>query len=212
MLLLVAFLVITFCLEMGWVSKENVRWLLKSLGVTLAVSLVYRVLGALFYFVAHEPNGSIADYQLIFQNDALRETYMCIEVPALGRGLTGVFAFAAHGLGKVLFRQYSFAAEVLAFLCTSSAMALLLVRLQCLFGRKSGEEISFFVLCLPVGVFFFLPGSASLLLLAGALLFFFLGKFIPPRTVTIPHHLYSLLLVASSLGAAVTVYRLTTGF
>ena len=211
MLLLIVLLVGAFCREMGWLKEKRMGRLLKCLASVMGACIVYRLAGALMHFVTYGPTGDVTEYHIIFLTRELTEMYRALNAPFFPGLLRGVFVYAAHGLGKVLFDQYLLAGEVLAFACVFSGTALIQARLDGLIGEKGADQAGFLALCLPVSVFLFLPGWGPVAYVLFALAFFILGRWLPRREYALPEPGYGLLLALSSVLAAVMVYCLVTG-
>lgn len=211
MLVLIGLLITYFLMEMKWLSRENVKWLGRCFAAVLGACILYRLLGALCYFVFYEPVGNAAEYQMIFRSPGLEKMYALLKSPSWQGVATGAFAYIGHGLGKVLFGQYAFAGEVLAFFCSFSGYVLISFRLQCFWGKETGEKMSFLILCMPFSVYFFLPGWIPLTFLVSAMAFFFLGLLLQEKRFSIPDSVYSLIISVFSLLSASMVYMLATG-
>lgn len=211
MLVLIGLLAAVFFMEMGWLSGEKGKWLGRCFLTVLSACILHRLLGALFYFLFYGLDGNAAEYQKIFRSPMLEKVYALLQAPRWDGWLTGLFAYLGHGLGKMLFGQLALGGEVLAFLCTFSAYALVTARLQHLFGKKTGDQMAFLLLCLPFSVFFFLPGWAPLMLLRGALIFYFAGRLLPEREIFISSVVHYLMIGLLSMLSAVMVFSLATG-
>lgn len=211
MLLLIGLLIWAFLREMGWVSGDKLRWLGRCFLMVLGAGLTYRAVGALIYFVIYGPVGNATEYTVIFRSKGLEEMYIALCNPAWHGLLRGLFAYLGHGIGSVLFGEYLLGGELLAFGCTFAGSALLISRMKRLWGEKTGEELGFLMLCLPFGVFLFLPGWGPIAFLLGAALFHQLGRWLPERQWALPSWLYGVMLSVSSIFSAGMVYALATG-
>ena len=211
MILLILLLVLRFFLQMGWMKPDRWKWLLRLLLISLAVCIAYRLVGALIYFNLYGPVGDVTEYPIIFRSEELDAVYSAIRSPTWIGPLKSAFAWGAHMLGKLLMEQYLLAGELMAFACTLAGSGLLLYRLQKLAGDRAGEEIWFLFLCMPWGVFLFLPGWGPLAYGLGAGAFCLLGKWLPRRSVTLPPRIYSLSLAVAAMGDCAMVYALAAG-
>lgn len=211
MLILIGLLIGYFMVDMGWLSREKAKWMGRCFLTVLGACVIYRLAGALIYFIFYGPVGNVTEYQIIFRSPGLEKIYALLQLPRWEGLLTGLFAYLGYGLGSVLFGQYALGGEVLAFLCTLTGFTLLTARLQGLFGRKTGEQMAFLMLCMPFSVFFFLPGWAPLGFLLGAAAIYFLGKLLPAKEFVIPEAAFCLLVGLLSMLSAAMVYALAMG-
>ena len=211
MLMLIGLLVGRFFLQMGWLKAEKSGWLLRMALITLGVGVAYRLLGALIYFNIYGPVGDATEYDIIFLSKELKMMYEAIHSPKWLGPLRSMFAFLAHGLGSLLMGQYMLGGELAAFFCTLTGSGFFLARLQALTGKKTGEEIWLLFLCLPWGVFLFLPGWGPVAYLLWGAFFYFAGKLLPEKPFCLPAVGYGLALSFSSVLSAAMVFILATG-
>jgi len=211
MMVLIGALFIAFLHQAGAVNREKIQRLIFAAGITLAMGMVYWLLGGLFYGVLFEPMASIAEINAIFRTKGLEKMYIALEETHFYGFLSGIFAWLGHGLGKILFEQYLFAGCVLAIFMTFISVYLLMSRLERIFGKQAAKNGIFLLFCFPGVLFFFLPGWVPLALLLTAILFYLAGRKIPSREWLLPDNVYSWLLGISGMLSAAVVFGAVRG-
>lgn len=177
MLVFIGVLVLLALRRAGLVtSAGTARDLLWCAGVTLAVGALYFLSGLLLHFAVFQELPEAGDYTGIFRSGYLSRVYDALEKPSFFGPLTGLFVYLGHAAGKLMFSQYHAGGLAAAWGMTLAASCLFYFRLQGSCGRTAARDAVFFLLALPCGVFFFLPGWGPVLFLIAALLFFFAGK------------------------------------
>ena len=212
MLALIGGLIVAFLREIGLLSAQGRRLIVKIAVLTGAVGGAYILLGALIRQVLHGDVDSAAFFHQIFTGDYLRACFAALEGPGWPGLLSGLFAFAAHGLGTVLFHQYFLAGAVLCYLLTAASALMLHSVLKGIFGdERRAADVLFLFFCLPGSVFFFLPCGAAVGLLMAAACLFFVRKRLPRCRFAWSQEIYGWLLAVCGMLSALTVYGLVDG-
>ena len=183
MLALIIVLLFLFLTETGALKKETARFLLRCAGIALLGGIAYLAIGALLGQMVYGPIDSVADYTDYYRSAYLKTVYERIPSSSWYGLFTGIYIFLAHGFSKLLLGQTQFAALSLAWMMTSGAFCLIGYRVWKLYGQQTAEKALALLAALPGAVFFFLPGGAPAGLLTGSLIFFFLGRMLPPKTL-----------------------------
>lgn len=211
MLALIALLILSFLREIGAVRRETVRLILRSAFVTAAVGGCYGGFALLVRQVIHADLASGQNALALMGGPYLHGALSALESPNWQYPLTGAFSCVAHALGQVLFSQYALAGFFLAYLMTTAAVCLIRKRLEEMKMGETAERAVTLLLSLPFGVFFFLPCGAPLGLLIAACGFYFLGRRLAGRRLSVPYPVYSCALVLSAALSAAVVYAMTEG-
>lgn len=202
MLSLIGCLIALFLKEAGALRARTVQTLLHCFLMAAGVGTAYFLTAALICHMSRQEIASPALISRIFSGQKTQRVFSALSEPAWTGPLSGPFVYIAHLLGKVLFGQYELAGLALAFTLTVIGLTLITVRLGALLGALAAKELSFLLLCLPGGVFFFLPGFMPLTLFLLAVTFFLLGKRIPAPEKRSRIPAYSLILTVSMVFSA----------
>lgn len=179
MLALVAALVIAFLKEMNWVSAASASRAGRTVLICAGTGLCYLLFSGLYFQVFHSDTAGTIAYDTLFQGPYIQGMAHALEQPAHMDALSMLFAWAGHLAGQVLFGQYRLAGLYLAWGITAVSLTLIQSRLTQWLEEDTVQEFAFLLLCVPGGILFLLPGSASLVLLLFSILFYFLGKRLP---------------------------------
>ena len=211
MLILICVLVFAFLRQIGRVGQGFAQTAGRVAAAVLSAGVVFFGLGALLQQVIFQNLESAADYPVYFHTEYLSRVYEAVQEPRWLGPLTGVFVFAAHGLGRVLFEQVTLASIVLSWGMTMIAAGLVFCRLRGIWPSRAAWRGVFLLLCLPGSVFFFLPGWPPMALLLVAALFFFLGKKLPAGQVRLSDAGYFTILSVSALLSSFVMAALVLG-
>lgn len=204
MLALIGLLILAFLRKAGLLKGETVRTMLRCACMTALVGAGYFLFALLIRFTVYGAFEAGQDIGQALGGPYFHEALNALSAPAFSYPVTGVFAAVAHFLGGILFRQYRLTGFALAYLMTTAALWLLTVRLKTIWNEQAAENAAFLLLCLPGSAFFFLPCGVPLVFLLAGLIFFFLGRKIPPCAFSLSHRGYTALLtVCLCLSAAV---------
>ena len=212
MLALIGCLAALFLRETGALSPRALKNLLHAFLMAAGVGAAYFLVAALICQLHRQEIGSPALIAQIFSGACTKRVFEAIQSPAWIGPLSTPFVYAAHGLGALLFGQYELAGIALAFLMTVLSGTLLLGRLGALLGEKRARDLLFLLLCLPFGVFLFLPGWPPLLLLIGSIAFSLLGRRIAPRKEKSQPPAYGLILALSTVLSAFVLTGAVSGW
>ena len=205
MLLLIVALVLCFLREIGALKKDTALRLGRCCGITVCMGSAYLLLGALISRVIYHAPESPAFIDEYFRGAYLQSMFSALKQPSWFRPVSGLFAWAGHGLGAVLFGNAVLGGQALCWGLTCLGVFLLESRLCPLVGQHGADSAAIFILSLPGALFLFLPGWPCVAFLGAACAFFFFGKYLPLRKRQLPPALYSIgLAVGSMLSAAVT--------
>ena len=181
MLLLIGLLMGRFLMDMGWMRRETGRMMLRITGMTLGVGAALWLFGALIHVTLLGGLSDAAAIRQVFCGPVTQEMFEIVKRPASTGPAAFLFVLIGHALGALLFGQYELAAVTAAFLLTDAAACLVCARLSGWWREKDAERAVFLLLCLPGGVFLFLPGAAPMILLLAALAFFLGGRWLGPK-------------------------------
>ena len=203
MLLLIGALFCRFLREMGWMRRETGRLVSRITGMTLGVGAAYWLLGALIHWTLFGSLTSVAAVRQVFIGPYIQGMFDALIWRAGGIGpINGIFAFCGRALGTLLFGQYALGGMALAFLLTDGAACLLCMGLTGLWEERDAERAVFLLLCLPGGVFLFLPGWAPMLLFVVSVWVLVLGKQLGRAGRFLPVATYDVLLCLSAFFSA----------
>lgn len=211
MLLLVAALFCVFLRECGALSPARMKRLGRAALMVLGVAAAYFLTGAVMYSVLYEPVDHPAQFNRIFRTTSLERMYAALRSPSFYAPLSGVFAYAGHAVGAVLFGQYLLGGEVLALLMTAIGAWLFLERMASVVGTKTAEEGLFLIFSLPGALFLFLPGWPPLAFFLACCGVFFLGKRWPQQAFSYSPSVYAAVLSVGALLSAMVVYLAVIG-
>ena len=180
MFFLIGALFFTFLKEIGVICREKAKDILQLSLAVLAVGLVFWLGGGVIHAAVYGPNSTqLTDIPSLFRTKALEKIYACLETPDWCGPFSGLFVYAAHGMGKILFGKYLLAGMLLSLCLTLAGSSLCMERFRDIFGREKAKDALFLLLSFPGSCFLFLPGGASMAFFLLSLLFFYLGKRIP---------------------------------
>lgn len=206
MLILIGTLMLLFLHQLHLLPMERVRRILSAFVLTAAIGMLYFLAGALIRQAACQDAKSPAAYNAFFRAGYLLQMYDLLAQPAWRGVLTGAFAYAAHGVGKLLLGQYLAAGAALSWGLTWLSVCFARAGLRKAYGEQAARDGAFLLLCAPGAVFFFLPGWPPLALLLCSFAFYLLAalrakgkKNMLPRTA-----FWLILVFLSVLSAAVT--------
>ena len=103
----------------------------------------YFLTAALICHLHRQEIGSPALIAQIFHGEKTRRAFDALQSPAWIGPLSGLFVYAGHALGALLFGQYELAGVSLAFLLTVCSVAMVISRLRAIFGDKTAKDVSF---------------------------------------------------------------------
>ena len=176
MLVFIGILVLTTLLRAGRVSAAGVRDILWCAGVTFGIGLMYHLSGLLLQLAVFLDLPEGGSFTGVFRSGYLLKVYEALENPSFLGPVTGPFVYLGHAAGKLLFSQYHSGGLALSWGMALAAACLFYFRAKNAEGPGPARDLVFFLLTLPFGVFFFLPGCAPVLFLLAALLFSLLGR------------------------------------
>ncbi len=176
MLALIAALLFTYLIRAGAVKKQTAKSLAVSALTVLGMGTAYFLTAALICHMNRQEISSPALIAQIFPGEKTQRVFAALASPVWTGPLSGLFVYAAHALGALLFGQYALAGLALAYLLTTVSIILVQNRSEALAGEKAGGQIAFLLLFLPGSVFFFLPGWTPMALLLASLLYYFALK------------------------------------
>ncbi|MBR6185733.1 MAG: hypothetical protein IKQ41_05670 [Clostridia bacterium] len=212
MLSLIGCLIVLFLLEAGAMKKEAVKNLFYSFLMAAGVGAAYFLTAALICQLTRQEISSPALISTIFSGEKTKQAFAALEHPAWIGPLSGLFAYAGHAAGILLFGQFETAGIALAFLMTVVSAALIKHRLQALLGDQAAKDISFLLLCFPGDVFFFLPGFMPVALLIFAVAFSLLGRRFAPSKAEKHVPAYGLVLSVSMTASAFILSGAVSGW
>ncbi len=191
MLVLVGALLIAFLRRMRWISSAACKRMQLCGELTLAAGAAYWLTGALISQVFFGGLSSAAQAEGIFRGPYVQRVFSALPQPSLSDPLSGVFAWPAHLLGRILFEQYTFAGMTLSWMLVFAGLCLLQAGTERWLGGQWARDVSVLFLCLPVSPFLFLPGWPCLLFPAAAGVFFAFSRRMKKRTPAPPGAWYA---------------------
>ena len=150
MLALIAALLFTFLIRAGAVKKQTAKSLAVSALTVLGMGTAYFLTAALICHMNRQEIGSPALIVQIFPGEKTQRFFAALASPVWTGPLSGLFVYAAHALGALLFGQYALAGLALAYLLTTVSIILVQKRSEALAGEKAGGQIAFLLLFMPV--------------------------------------------------------------
>ena len=206
MVALVAALILRFLRQMGLLKSAQVRLIARCLGGTAAAGTLYLLFAMVYVRVTRGALVGLLDLGGLFQGPYLRRMMLALSQPEALDPVSSLFAFLGRTLGKAFFGQSALTGLLLAWGLSAAGLGLIQARLTSLTGKENSAQHAFLLLCLPGSVFFLLPGWPCLMLFAGGLLFYWLGKRAKGMRFHLPDTVYEWLVgVSAVMSAAVTV-------
>lgn len=203
MLILIGILLLLILRDLRVLSSDTARRTALLCMRIIAVGGLYLAALMLLRQAVYQDVDNASVFTLYLPGGYWQQVGAALDAPRWLGPLTGPFVYAGHFLGKALFSQYLSGGWMLAFGLSCLSYSLIHARLRERLGERAAADVTLLLLCLPSAVFCFLPGWPPVAAALLATLFFFLGRLIPKKDLSLPR---PALTAATALGALLSAF------